>query len=295
MSDQVAAGASPKTAGTAGPDRLSWEALGEGSPAAAFRRSLRDLLLKPARFFGRMAVDGGLHEPLTFFAVCLGALLIVAFPAALSYFGLTAPEPGEAAADVYKLHTLPARITGLLLVLLPLVLVVADAVTVVLGSVFRLPGRLFGEAPWEATVSIWLYSCGAAMVPLVAAAAVVFALSLAGFLIGLGASGAGEAIAGLARWCAMVLLPLALLVGLVALVRSVVVGCREALHLDRTVALSFALSGLIFLSAILAGCIVGFRRWGFRGGFIALAVAAAVAVLITVVSSIKSRRAKRSE
>jgi len=292
MSDQVAAGASSHTPGA---EPLSWEALGQGAPAAAFRRSMRDLLLQPGRFFGRMALDGGLHEPLTFFAVCLGALLLMAFPAALSYFGLTAPQPGQVAADVYRLHTLPCRITGLLVVLLPLVLVVAEAAMVVLGSVFRLPGRLFGESSWEGTVSVWLYSWSAALVPMIVATVVVFALSLVGFLLGLGLSGAGGTLAAVARWCAMVLLPLGLLAGLLALVRSVVVGCREALELDRTVALSFALSGLIFLAVILAGCIVGFRHWGFRGGFIALAIAAAVAVLITVVSSIKSRRAKRSE
>ncbi len=275
-------------------ESLCWEALGRNAPAAAFGRSLRDLLLRPADFFRRMALDGGLHEPLTFFAICLGALLVLAFPASLAYFALTAPPPGTVPVEVYQWHTLPPRVTGLMLVLLPLVLVLAQAAMVAVGSVVRLPGRLFGVSPWEGTVSVWLYAASAALAPLVAATAALLVVALGGWLVSatLPETGAGPVAA--ARWCARVLLPLGMLVGLAELARNVIVGWREALAPDPTVALSAALAGLLFLALLLAGATVAFHLGGFRGGVIALGAVALVMVLITMLSFAKARRTQGS-
>ena len=105
-------------------DMLSWENLGAQPPGQAFCQCMWELLVNRRSFFGKMATSGGLHEPLTFFAVVLGAGLLLAFPAALSYFGLSAPDPESLQITVYNAQTLPSKVAGLLVVLLPLVLLV---------------------------------------------------------------------------------------------------------------------------------------------------------------------------
>ena len=83
-------------------DLLDWENLSEVPAGRALRRSLAELLVRPGRFFGKMAISGGLFEPLAFFAVVLGAAILLAFPAALAYVRLAAPDPERVGAAAYS-------------------------------------------------------------------------------------------------------------------------------------------------------------------------------------------------
>jgi hypothetical protein len=245
---------------TAEPGRevLTWEDLGVGSAGTAFRRSLTELLVHPGRFFGKMAVSGGLFEPLTFLAIVLGLVLVLAFPAALAYVKLAAPDPERLGAEVYAAALLPARATGLLLVLLPLVLAAACVAMLLLGTLFHIGAKLFGAHNWEGSVSVWLYAGGAALVPLTAGTAVVLATSLAGWLLSLLWPETQPAAHQAAAWMSRILLAAGLFAGLALVVLDAAIGCARAFGLEPVLGTAAAVSGLVVV-----GLAVGGTAWVF--------------------------------
>ncbi len=273
-------------------DMLPWEDLGSRPAADAFKGSLKELIGRPQGFFGRMALSGGLHEPLTFFSIVLGLTVVVAFPAAISYFGLTAPDPGVTDPEVYQLHTLPSRVTGLLVVLLPLVLVAAGAAMVLVGSLFHLPGRLFGADRWEGSVGLWLYSGAAGLLGPLAAGTVVLVVSLAGFLLSLVLPAAEAPAAAVARWSATILLPAGLLAGTVLCVRSLVVGCRRTFELDAASGWSATLSGLLLIAVLGTACLLSFSRMSFTAGTVVSGGLLLAATVLTLVCALRRGRTR---
>ncbi len=177
-------------------DLLSWEDLGAQPSGRAFRRSLAELLRHPAAFYRKMALTGGLHEPVAFFAVALGAVVVLAFPAALAYYLLMRPDPARMAPEVYARYVLVTQGTGVALVLLPVALAVGAGAMVLLGTVFHLAGKPFGTRNWEGSVSVWLYAGAGALVPLAAALVLLLLVSLAGCLLGVPAVAAHWTLLG---------------------------------------------------------------------------------------------------
>jgi hypothetical protein len=230
---------------------LAWENLGAQPAVRAFRHSLTDLILRPGRFFRAMALTGGLHEPVAFFAVVLMAGIALAFPAALACVGLAAGDPDAAPSASYKALVFAARATGLMLVALPLTALVLSAAMVLLGSLFHAGGKAFGLRNWEGSVSIWLYAGAAALVPLVAAAGAILAVSLAGYLLSIPWPGARATALPVAQWTARVLVPAALLTGSVLFVLDTLVGCARAFRLEAIVGIAAGVSGLVLPAAAL--------------------------------------------
>ncbi|KPK66305.1 MAG: hypothetical protein AMK73_00350 [Planctomycetes bacterium SM23_32] len=261
---------------------LAWEDLGSRPAGAAFRQSMAELLAHPARFFRRMATTGGLHEPLAFFAFTFTAALLVAFPAALSYFGVAAPDPERTAQQVYSLYVVPARITGLLVALLPLAVVAACTLMVLLGGLFHAAARPFGARNWEGSVSAWLYAGSAALSPSVLSLAAVLIVALGGYLIGLLWPGAKDTAAAFARWTLLVLGSAGLLAGLILLVMDAMVGCTQAFRLDAMLGAAAGVSGLLLVGVAVGLSTWSFASWGLAGGLIVtgawLLTATAVAV-----------------
>lgn len=281
------------TAGSdAGEEPLSWENLGAQPAGRAFRESTGELLAHPDRFFRKMAVSGGLHEPLTFFALVLAVGVVLAFPAALACFGLSPSDPAERMTRAYQFPAAAARWTGFVLVLLPVVLMVGSTLMVLLGTLFHVAGKPFGARNWEGSVSVWLYSAGAALMPPVVAVAIVLAVALVGYLLSIPWPDAKEAARPLARWTALGLGSAGLLAGLVLMVRNAVVGCTQAFRLDRTLGAAAATSGLLAISLVAAGCIGAFHGWGMTGGLIVSVLCVCAATAIAAVSIVKSQRAE---
>ncbi len=244
------------------PELLSWEDLGAQPAGRAFRRSLAELLLHPGAFFRKMALTGGLHEPVAFFAFVLGAVIVLAFPAALACFLLMRPDPARMAPEVYARYALAAQGTGLALVLLPVALAAGAGAMVLLGTVFHLAGKPFGARNWEGSVSIWLYAVSGALLPLAAALGLLLVVSLAGCVLGLPAAAAHWTLLGGAG--AALVAGLALLLGLTA------VGCAEAFELEPVLGAAAAFSGVV-AAAVLA-CAGGLGI-GWPGAFCAFALA----------------------
>ena len=274
-------------------DLLSWESLGTRPATAAFRESLTELIARPREFFSKMARRGGLHEPLTFFIILLCTIVVLSFPAALAHFGVTAPDPAAEPA-AYRAQQVPAQVTGLLLVLLPLAAVVAAALTVVLGSLFHAPGKLFAPTNWEGSVSVWLYSVAGALAPVACATALVLVVSLPGYLLTLLAPATEGALAPIVKWWAYILLPSSALAGLVLLLRGLIVGCINAFETDVGVGLALALSGLLLVLVLVGGAISAFLWWTFTAGLIITAAVLVLGVVLTVSSFMFSRRVRES-
>jgi hypothetical protein len=277
-----------------GEELLSWENLGAEPAGSAFRRSMRELLARPDSFFRKMAVSGGLHEPLTFFAIVAAAGLLIAFPAALSYCVLSAPDPERVTPQAYSAHMLPARVSGLLLVLTPLVLVGGAAAMVLLGTLFHLAGKPFAARSWEASVSVWVYSVSAALMPLVFCLGVAGAVSLAGYLIGIPWPGTRDTAAPLARWTWLVLGSAGLLAGAALLVVDASVGTTRALAVDLSFGITAGVSGVIVAAAAVTATAWGVGRGGVRGTLIAACGWVLFAFVAGVAGIVRSRRAARS-
>ncbi len=239
-----------------------------------------------------MATSGGLHEPITFVAVVLGAGVLLAFPAALAYLGL-APSGAElAAAGDRADYEMPARAAGLLLVMLPLVLAGATVLLALTGSLFHAGGRSFGSRTWEGSVSVWFYSVGAALLPSVLAAAVVLVVSLAGCLLTMLWPGAQGTVWTVARWTAAVMMLAALVVGAVLLALNVMVGCTRAFGLEPLLGAAAGAAGLVTVCAAGAVVVLAASLWGPAMGLAAAAVVALVSAALTVAGMMGSRRAE---
>jgi hypothetical protein len=273
---------------------LAWENLGAQPARQAFRKSLAELMLRPGRFFRAMAVSGGLHEPLTFFAIVLTAAVIVAFPAALAYFGLAAPDPERVTAAVYRLHALPPRVAGLLLVLLPLTVAAACGAAVLLGTLFHVGGRPFSGGGWEGSVSVWLYSAGAALVPLTAAMAAVFVVALVGYLLGIPWPQTRHTTAFLAQWAALILCGTAVAAGVLLIVADAALGTARASGLDPMQGTAAALAGLVLVTLALGGTAWAFVRWGLGRGLVTGGAVLCVMGVLTALYIVRSRRAEGS-
>jgi len=270
---------------------LAWEDLGVRPAGRAFRQSLSELMLRPGRFFRRMAVSGGLREPLTFFVLVLIGTVVMAFPAALAHFGLTAPDPERVAAAVYRMHVLPARVAGLLLVLLPLTVAVACGTALLAGTLFHAGGRQFSGGNWEGSVSVWLYSAGAALVPLAMAAAVVFAISLAGYLLGMPWPQTRDTTAPLTQWAALILCGAAVGAGVVLLVVNLAVGTAQAFRVDAMQGAAAGLAGLLLVAVAVGGAAWAFLQKGMGRGLIAAGAVVCVASALTALYILRSGRA----
>jgi hypothetical protein len=271
---------------------LSWENLSGWPAGTAFRRSLAELLVHPGRFFGKMSLSGGLFEPLTFFAVVLGLGLVVAFPAALVYLQLAAPDPERLGAAAYAAALMPARATGLLLVLLPLALAVACGLMVLLGTVFHAGAKPFGARNWEGSVSLWLYTGGAALTPSVAAVAFTFAVSLAGWLLALLWPETRGSAQQIAAWTGRILIAAGLLAGAVLVVLDAAVGCVRAYGLEPVLGAAAAVAGLVAV-----GIAAGSTVWAFGhvGAAVGTAVGAGWTCAATVGALLAGAAAERAE
>jgi hypothetical protein len=273
-------------------DPLPWEDLGSRPAGPALRRSLGELLAHPARFYRRMATTGGLHEPMTFFAVVLVAAVLLAFPATLSFHAVAAPAPEEVAAEVSAAYALPARLSGLLLVLLPLTAVAGCLAATLLGGLFHAGAKLFGAHNYEGSLSVWFYTLSAALVPLTLALSVLLVVSLGGYLLGVPWPALRESAAPFARWTALVLGSAALLAASVLVVVHCVVGCTQAFGLDAMLGAAAAVAGLLA-----AGGAAGLCAWSLRarGPALGLAVTGLVVALGAAVAAgglIASHRAE---
>jgi len=271
---------------------LPWENLSARSASGAFRAGLCDLALHPRRFYPGVATSGGLHEPLMFFAILLGATIIVSFLAALAYFGL-AQAPVHTGgtgllalqtADVraYELLALPSRALTVTLVLLPEVLVLGAVIMVGLGTLFHLGGKPFGADPWEGSVSVWLYAASAALVPLAIASVLILIGSVGCHLFVSTESGIPPALSTGVRIACSV----GAIAALILLLVHALLGCIHTLGLDASTAGAATAAGLLTPVALIVLCAIG--QTTPLGGKSWLAGLAAVAVL-TIIQVLRSR------
>lgn len=274
---------------------LSWESLSGGPARTAFGRSLAELLVRPGRFYGKMALNGGLFEPLAFFAIVLGVGIVFAFPAALTYLQLSAPDPEKLGAEAYAAALLPARTTGLLLVLLPLVLAAACGVMVLLGTVFHAGAKPFGARNWEGSVGIWLYAGGAALVPSSAAAGAVFAVSLAGWLLSLLWPDTQEAARQFAAWTGRTLVAAGLVTGAALLVLDAAVGCVRAFRLEPVLGTAAGVAGLVLVGVVAGGTVWSFGHFGMVVGAALTAGWMCAATVIVLLAGTAAQRAEGSD
>jgi len=276
------------------PELLAWEDLGVRSFGQAFRSSMAELLGHPRRFFSAMATDGGLHEPVSFFAMVLAAATLLAFGAALAHFGLTAPDPTQVTPEQYGAASLPPRAAGIAAVLLPLFLVLASVAMVVVGTLLHLAGSLFGCRRWEATVSVWLYAASAALMPIVLVLAAVFAMSLLGYLLGRVWPGAHGGAATAVQWATFLLVGAGIITGLVLLVSHVALGLANAHGLDATRGAAAAVIGLLCAACLVFGLVRVYATYGAGAGLATTAACSIVGLGVAGLFSMLSRRAEWS-
>ncbi len=270
---------------------LDWENLSQQSSGVAFRRSLKELVLHPGRFFDRMATTGGLREPLTFLLLIGAAMILMSFPLALSYFGLTAPDPldPEVTTQQYNWHLLAPRLSGFITVLLPVTLVVAGVLAVAEGTFFHLGARFFGARNWEGSVSIWCYAKSAGGAAAVAAEAVACVIAIACYLLTLVWPAARPGAARLVQVGLLALGGAALLGSVLLFFSALGRGCIHSFRLPAERGVAAALAGVLLATLAAAGIGVGFLKWGLVGGLITAASAAILAVILTLVNVLSGR------
>ncbi len=271
---------------------LAWENLAAQPARRAMWQSMTELLARPTAFFSKMSLTGGLHEPLTFFALVLTAQLLLAFPAAITYFLLTAPTPGFVPAEQYRAHLLPVQATGLCLALLPFVLAAGCGAMVFLGTVFHLPGKLFGNRNWEGSLSVWLYSGGGALVPLVLATALTLCVCLTGYLLSVALPGIAQSAAQIGGWAAHLSLGAGLIGGVALVLVFTTVGSARAFGLEPVLAAAGAVTGVLMVLAVFVAAAMALALAGLRSGMAALGVAlasvACLAIAGLVVASLRA-------
>jgi len=245
-------------------------------------QTLKELLFNQRSFFEKMAVTGGLREPLTFFWILLSAVIVMSFPLALSHFALTAPDPAVVSTDVYNLHLLAPRATGFLTVLMPLSLCVGGMITVLQGTVFHLGAKFFGARNWEGSASIWCYARSAALAPIAAAEALACVMSVLACLLTVAWPGARAASASVVNWSLLALGGAAVLCSLVLFFSAVVNGCLRSFGLAPEVGVAAALAGVLLVVAIAAFVMLGFYRWGLAGGLITMSGSTLMMVVLAL-------------
>ena len=258
---------------------LPWENIGAHHAWFAFRRTLAQLITNPGGFFDRMATSGGLHEPVTFFWLMMLAVIVPSFPLALSYFGLTAPDPGQVPVEVYNTHLLAPRITGITTVLLPITLVLGGVLLVGLGSIYHAGAKWLGVKRWEGSVSLWSYAGGLGLLPVGLAACICAVLCIAGYVATIWAPGAqatlGSVAWGVIFWVGM----LSVIVGFGLFLMALVIGSLNATNLDTGPGLAAALLGLAFVGLFVVLVPVLLSTQGWKSGLTALGVSTAAVVL----------------
>jgi len=268
---------------------LSWEDLGRQPAWKAFCGTLKELMLRPAGFFDRMATSGGLREPLMFFWILLAAGVLLSFPLWLAYFGLTAPDPTEVSTELYNRHLFAPRAAGFVSVMLPVVLVVAGAAQVLAGSLFHLGARLFGARNWEGSVSLWCYAQSAGAAPLVLAEAAGCVLCVACYLLALGWPEARGGLAEFARGGVWLLGAAGAACGAGWFFVTLITGCTRAWRLDAGTGAAAALAGLLAAGVPTALPVLSLLLWGARGR-LASAVLSLVVVVFLASASAAARR-----
>jgi hypothetical protein len=274
---------------------LLWEDPGHQPATRAFLWGAVELLRSPRTFFGRMALSGGLHEPLTFFLIALGLLIVVSFPATLAHLAATGPDVTQVGPSAYDAHALPSKIAGICLVLLPVILGAGACLAVAGGTLFYLPGRLFGSRSWEGSVSIWLYSLSAALLPLLMAAAAVMVVSCGAYLTGGLWPNANETAGTVARVTGVAALAAAIPGALIILVKNAVTGCIHAFGVDGSTGAAAAISGLTLLVGVLAGTAMALHRMSPPRGAATAAAAVLAASVIAIACATRSRRDWRAD
>jgi hypothetical protein len=275
-------------------DVLAWECLGRHPARVAFFDSLAQLLRHPVTFFRRMAVTGGLHEPVSFLAVLVAVGVLLALPAGLAYVGLTAPDVAGESLEAYTRARLPARAAVLAVVLLPLIVVASCVAMVLLGTLYHVGGRLFARGRWEGSVSVWLYSSAAALVPLVVWIAVLGAISLVGYFLGIPWPDLRDPAGRFAEWTVFILGPAALLASAGLMVCGVAVGRTQAFRLDPVMGAASGLAGLVVAVLAVFGCVRCWRSYGTLWGAVCVAGCVLVLGVLAVVGARDSRRSEGS-
>jgi len=270
---------------------LDWEDVGSRPRAAAFRRSLGELLFHPGRFFDKMATSGGLHEALTFFWILLAAAIVLSFPLALAWFGLTAPDPARVSAETYAWHLLLPRAAGFVTVLLPLALALAGVMMLVAGTIFHLGARCFEARGWEGSVSIWLYAKSAAAAPIVAAEAAACAGCIVGYLLTLAWPASRSAAVSVAWVAVPALGAAAVACGVVFFMVAAIRGCTRSFRLSGERGAAAALAGTLLAAMVWFAVLFGFWKRGLLGGLIAVASAAVGAAVLALIHRVSARRA----
>ena len=265
---------------------LSWENLGAQAPAAAFWQTLRELIFRPASFFKKMSLSGGLHEPLTFYWLILSPAILLAFPLALAHFALTAPEAAKVSAELYSRHLLAPRAAGFLAVTLPVVLVVAGLLVLLCGSLFHLGARFFGARDWEGSVSVWCYSNCAALAAGAAAIGVGCVISVLCYLVSILLPESRAAAGAVAAWGVAILAIAGGVVAAALLLINLVCGSMQSFRLDGARASGSVLCGLALVVVLGALCLYVFPRFGARTGFMWLVVYGAFIAVLSVVLQI---------
>ena len=261
---------------------LDWENLSAQPPQRAFRKTLAELVLRPGDFFEKMSLTGGLREPLTFWWLLLTAFILLSFPLALAYFGLTAPDPLEVSTEVYNRHLLAPRAAGFAVLLLPIVLALGGMGNVIGGTFFHLGARAFGARNWEGSVSIWCYARSAGLAALTFAEALACVIAIACSLVTLAWPTGRTAMASVARTSLLAFGGLAALLSILLFLWGIFSGCRRSFRLPATQGAAAALAGLLIVGIVAAGIGFGFKTWGLKGGLIAGGAAGALLIILWI-------------
>jgi hypothetical protein len=265
-------------------EHLAWESLGAHGTARAFRTSLVELLLRPGAFFRKMALTGGLNEPMSFFGILLAVAVVVAFAAALGTVLMGRPATGHMPAEQYMRLVLPAQVTGLASVLLPLVVALVAGAMVFLGTLFHAAAKPFGAANWEGSVSIWLYSASGALVPLILSLLLVFLLSAVSWALGAIAPTSRAAMLQVGHWVNMGLLAVGILAATVGMIALTISGCANAFGMDPLLATAAGLLGILASAATVTAWLLLVSGDGVLNALLSLSGGAAAACALAAFS-----------
>ncbi len=244
---------------------LPWENLGAHRPATAFMRTAGELMLHPVRFAERMASAGGLYEPFMFFWITLSAAIISSFPLALAYFGLTAPPPQTVSISTYNLHLLPSRLTGFLVIMLPVLMFVGAVFLVAGGTLLYIAGQFFGLHRWEGAVTILSYAESASLIPVVIGELLLGLMAGSCYAVKLTSPAHTNIATNIMSRALPVLTILALLISLTIFFTVLFAGTIRTFRLDSASGIAATLAGVALISVSALGPVVSYRLWGLAG------------------------------
>ena len=263
-------------------ESLSWEDPGARTTWRAFRETSRELLRHPGRFVTRMAREGGLREPLLFYWIILACICLLSFPLTLAYFGISAPAPSAVSLETYELHLLPPRLTGFVVVLLPVVLPAAGVGLMLTGSIFHLGARLFGNRGWECSVSIWCYAKSASALPIALGEALACILVVVSYAVTVLVPETRDPVVSYVRIGLWGIGGLALLCSVTWFFVTLIAGCIQACELEPATGVASALAGILLTLLATSGPVAAWFFRGWSGGLIALGGVVLVLAILTV-------------